>query len=79
MFKLVDEKTVDDITATSQLMNEGMLCSFKPSSCLINISFEEWATTEGNLHRCLASKLLASHGRTSNARWAVAIRAQHVL
>ena len=29
---------------------------------------KEWARTEGNLHRALASKILASYGRTPLAR-----------
>ena len=29
---------------------------------------QEWAATESGLHRCLASKILARHGRTKKSR-----------
>lgn len=32
------------------------------------IGTQDWASTESSLHRLLASRILAAHGRTANTR-----------
>ena len=38
---------------------------------------QEWAQTEGNLHRALASKILANYARRKSARPVICIFVQH--